>query len=376
MIQDRLEFEVAVVGAGPAGLLVARRLQQEGADVIVLDAHARVGDSWRERYGSLRLFSPRWASSPPDFPLPIGMRECPSAERMADHLEAYAERFALPVRLGTRVQRLSREEGRFVLDVQGLDGPGRLSADRVVVAAGAHRRPVRPPFASRLSQSVRQLHSLEYHDPEDLAPGPVLVVGAGNSGTDIALEAAAAGHPTVLAGRHPGQTPVRIDTVPGFVVGAAILGVLRHLTVATPFGRAAKRRQAGHGLPLIRNKVADLEAAGIRRTGRIVGVEDGLPVDADGGRVEASTIVWCTGSRGDLSFLDVDGALDDDAEPRHTRGIADAVPGLAFVGLDFQFSAASSTIQGMDRDARYVVRRLLATRTAAPARRLAPQPLT
>jgi putative flavoprotein involved in K+ transport len=295
---------------------------------------------------------------------------------MADHLEAYAERFALPVRLGTRVQRLAREEGRFVLDVQGLDGPERLSADRVVVAAGAHRRPVRPPFASRLSPSVRQLHSLEYHDPEDLAPGPVLVVGAGNSGTDIALEAAAAGHPTVLAGRHPGQTPVRIDTVPGFVVGAAILGALRHLTTATPFGRAAKRRQAGHGLPLIRNKVADLEAAGIRRIGRIVGVEDGLPVDADGGRVEASTIVWCTGSRGDLSFLDVDGALDDDAEPRHTRGIADAVPGLAFVGLDFQFSAASSTIQGMDRDARYVVRRLLAPRTAAPARRLAPQPLT
>jgi putative flavoprotein involved in K+ transport len=226
--------------------------------------------------------------------------------------------------------------------------------------------------------SVRQLHSLEYRRPADLAPGPVLVVGAGNSGTDIALEAAAAGHPTVLAGRHPGQTPVRIDTVPGFLVGGVILGLLRHLTVASPVGRAARRRQAGHGLPLIRNKLSDLDAAGVRRIGRIVGVEGGRPVDADGLRVDASTIVWCTGSRVELSWIDVDGALDDDAEPRQTRGVADLVPGLGFVGLDFQYSAASSTIQGMDRDARSVVRRLLETRDVAamPARRPAPQPLT
>lgn len=378
MPQDRVEVEVevAVVGAGPAGLVVARRLRQEGADVLVLDAHARVGDPWRERYASLRLFSPRWASSLPGSRLAIGMRDCPSADRMADHLEEYVERFALPVRLDTRVLRLAREAGRFVLDVDGPTGSGRVVADRVVVAAGAHRRPVRPPFASQVSSGVRQLHSLEYHGPQDLAPGPVLVVGAGNSGTDIALEAARAGHPTVLAGRHPGQTPVRIDSVPGFVVGAAILAVLRHLTVATPMGRAAKRRQAGHGLPLIRNKVADLEAAGIRRIGRIVRVEDGVPVDADGGPVDTSTIVWCTGSRSELAWIDVDGALDDEAEPRHTRGLADAVPGLAFIGLDFQFSAASSTIQGMDRDARYLVRRLRSTRTEAPLLRPEPQPLT
>ncbi|HEV7622575.1 MAG TPA: NAD(P)/FAD-dependent oxidoreductase [Amnibacterium sp.] len=375
---SRDQVDVAVVGAGPAGLCVARRLQERGLDVAVLEAHARPGDGWRERYASLRLFSPRWASSLPGYRLPIGMRACPSADRMADYLDEYAARFALPVRPSIRVLRLGREEGRFVLDLGTPDGPERVTADRVVVAAGAHRRPVRPPFASQISASVRQLHSLEYHRPADLAPGPVLVVGAGNSGTDIALEAAAAGHPTVLAGRHPGQAPVRIDTVPGFLVGGVILGLLRHLTVASPVGRAAKRRQAGHGLPLIRNKVADLDAAGVRRTGRIVGVEAGLPVGADGDRIDASTIVWCTGSRTELSWIDVDGALDEDAQPRQTRGIADAVPGLGFVGLDFQYSAASSTIQGMDRDARHVVRRLLEAPgvPAMPARRAAAQPLT
>ena len=374
---SRAHVDVAVVGAGAAGLVVARRLQERGLDVVAVEAHARPGDGWRERYTSLRLFSPRWASSLPGYPLPIAMRACPSAEGMADYLDEYAARFAVPLRLRTRVLRLAHEAGRFVLDLDTPDGPARLTADRVVVAAGAHRRPVRPPFASQLSASVRQLHSLEYRRPADLAPGPVLVVGAGNSGTDIALEAAAAGHPTVLAGRHPGQTPVRIDTVPGFLVGGVILGLLRHLTVATPVGRAAKRRQAGHGLPLIRNKLADLDAAGVQRVGRITGVEAGLPTAAGGVPVPASTIVWCTGSRVELSFLDIDGALDDDAEPRQTRGVADDVPGLGFVGLDFQYSAASSTIQGMDRDARSVVRRLLEQPVAAavPAQ-AAGQPLT
>jgi putative flavoprotein involved in K+ transport len=356
---SREHVDVAVIGAGPAGLVVTRRLQERGVDVVALDTHARPGDGWRERYASLRLFSPRWASSLPEHPLPIAMRACPSAERMADYLDDYATRFAVPLRLRTRVLRLAHEADRFVLDLETSDGPARMTADRVVVAAGAHRRPVRPPFAARVSASVHQLHSLEYRDPADLAAGPVLVVGAGNSGTDIALESAAAGHPTVLAGRHPGQAPVRIDTVPGFLVGGLILGLLRHLTVATPIGRAAKRRQAGHGLPLIRNTLADLERAGVERVGRITGVEDGIPVTAEGVAIEASTIVWCTGSRPELSWIDIDGALDDEAEPRHTRGVAEAVPGLGFVGLDFQYSAASSTIQGMDRDARFVVERLL-----------------
>jgi putative flavoprotein involved in K+ transport len=355
---------VAVIGAGAAGLIVARRLQELGIESVNLEEHARVGDSWRDRYDALRLFSPRWASSLPGYPIPVGMRVTPTRDRMADYLEEYATRFALPVRVGVHVDRLGHEDGRFVLDLDGPDGADRLTCDLVVVAAGAHRRPVRPSFATRIDPSIRQLHSLDYRRPADLAPGPVLVVGAGNSGTDIALDAAAAGHPTVLAGRHPGQTPVPIDSVRGFLVGAVILFLLRHLTVRTPIGRAAERRQRGHGLQLIRNKVADLDRAGVERVGRIESVRDGVPVTAEGGIPTPGTIVWCTGSRPDLSWIDLDGALDEEAEPRQTQGIADAVPGLGFVGLDFQYSAASSTIQGMDRDVRAVLRRLLRDRRA------------
>ncbi len=347
--------DVLVVGSGVAGLITGYRLRQRQVDFLILDAHERVGDVWRERYDSLRLFSYRHSASLPGLPAPIRMRDCPSRNQMADYLEEYARYFDLPVRTGTRVERISRDDSGFRVETVGPEGPVTVSASTVIVAAGAHRRPVRPPFADRLDRGIRQLHSLDYRSPDGFDPGPVLVIGAGNSGTDIALDAARAGHPTILAGRHPGQTPFPIDSLPGFLGGHVFLFALRHSTVRTRRGRAMRERMRGHGLMLIRNKLADLDAAGVRRVGRVVAVQDGLPV-LDGGEVlSPATVVWCTGSRPDLAWLDLDGALDENGEPVHTEGVADAVPGLGFVGLDFQFSAASGTIQGMDRDARAVL---------------------
>jgi putative flavoprotein involved in K+ transport len=350
--------QVAVIGAGVGGLAVSRELLDRGVEFVVLDDHERVGDSWRERYDSLRLFSYRRYASLPGHPIALGMRGCPTRDQMADYLEEYARHFRLPVQGSTRVVRV-RREGPFALDVESPAGPEVILADQVVVAAGAHRRPVRPAFAERLDPRIRQLHSMRYRGPADFAPGSVLVVGAGNSGTDIALDAARSGRVTELAGRHPGQTPFDLDTLAGFLGAHVFLFVLRHLTTRSGFGRAAKERQRGHGLMLIRNKLADLDRAGVRRVGRIGEVRDGLPVTADGEELHPGTIVWCTGSTPELSWLDIDGALDDVGRPVETEGLADAVPGLAFVGLEFQVSAASGTVQGMTRDARTVVRRLL-----------------
>lgn len=359
------EVEVAVIGGGVAGLAAGQRLRARGVEFVILDDHARVGDAWRERYDSLRLFSYRYYASLPGLPMPVGMRHCPTRDELADYLEGYARHFELPVRTSNRVVRVGRaEDGGFVVEAVSPTGRQAIRAARVIVAAGAHRRPVRPPFADLVDARVRQLHSIGYRSPGDFASGPVLVVGAGNSGTDIALDAARAGHVVVLAGRHPGQTPFPIDSVPGFIGGHAFLFVLRHLTVRSRAGRAARDRQRGHGLMLIRNKLADLDAAGVRRADRIAAVRNGLPVTGDGEELTPATIVWCTGSRPELSWLEVDGALDEDGEPIQTEGLADQVPGLAYLGLDFQYSAASSTIMGMSHDARTVVDGLLRTRVA------------
>ena len=353
-------IDTVVIGAGPAGLVAAYHLRRAGEPCVVLEASTRVGDSWRARYDGLRLFSlPRYASLP-GWRIPA--RGCPTRDEMADYLQAYAARFDLPVRTGERVQRVSRADGGFRVETDSAT----YTCARVVVAAGAHTRPVTPTLANDLDPTLVQLHSLEYRNRDQLAPGGVLVVGAANSGTDVALESAAAGHPTWLAGRHPGQVPVDIDAPLGRLATPVVMFVARHvLTLDTPMGRGVAERSRGHGVNLVRNKLADLDAAGVVRIGRITAVRDGRPVAEDGSAPDVATVVWCTGSVPDLAFLDLP-VFAPDGTPVHDRGVA-AEPGLYFLGLDFQYALASSTIQGLDRDARHVVRHLLRHRQAVPA---------
>lgn len=344
-------LDTAVIGAGAAGLHVGRLLVDRSVSVELFDEHARVGDSWRERYRSLRIFSPGRVSSLPGLPLDVGFFGYPSAQQMGDYLERYAERFAIPVRTSTTVVAMTKgEAGGFRLELANGD---IVRAQRVIVAAGAHRVPKLPRFAGELDPAITQVTSIEYRGPEQLAPGPVLVVGAGNSGTDIALEAAHSGHSVTIAGRHPGQVPVDVDNPVGNLMTGFFLRRLRQATVDTEKGRAMK--EARRGIMLIRNKLADLDRAGIVRVARIEGIVDGMPVTADGAVIEAATVVWATGSRPDFGWLRLEGVLDDDGEPMQDRGIARACPGLAFVGLDFQYSAASGALFGMGADAAYVV---------------------
>jgi putative flavoprotein involved in K+ transport len=341
-----------VIGAGHAGLAIGYYLRRAGEDFVILDGNDRVGDCWRERYDSLRLFSlPRYASLPG---LRIRTRDCPSRDEIADYLEQYAVHHELPARTGVRVTRLSRDEEGFLVETSA----GDWRADQVVVAAGMHSTPRRPSFADELDPSIRQLHSLEYRNPDQLADGTVLVVGAANSGTDIALEAVKT-HRTLLAGRHPGQVPVDIDSTVGHVFTPVVMFLFKYvLTRGTPMGRKAISNAEGNGLPLTRNKLDHLDAAGIERLGRIDGVRDGRPVTADGGVLdEVTTVVWCTGSDPDHSWIDLP-VFGDDGRPRHERGVSADVPGLFFLGLDFQYAIASASIQGVDRDARFLVKRL------------------
>ncbi|NUR97610.1 MAG: NAD(P)-binding domain-containing protein [Kribbellaceae bacterium] len=338
-----------VIGAGQAGLAAGYYLRD---DFVILDAHERVGDCWRERYDSLRLFSlPRYASLPG---LPIGTRGCPTRDEMGDYLERYAEHHELPVRTGVRVTRLSRDDDGFLVETTR----GDWRADQVVVAAGMHSKPRWPAFADQLDPAIKQLHSLDYRNPSDLNDGTVLVVGAANSGTDIALEAVKT-HKTILAGRHPGQVPVDIDSPVGHFFTPVVMFLFKYvLTRGTPMGRKAIANAVRNGLPLTRNKLEHLDAAGIQRIARITGVRDGKPVTADGDVLDdVRTVVWCTGSEPDHSWIDLP-VFDADGRPRHERGVAVDVPGLYFLGLDFQYAIASASIQGVDRDARFLIRYL------------------
>jgi len=354
-------LDTAVIGAGAAGLTVGKRLADRGERFELFDDHARIGDSWRERYHSLRLFTPRPFLSLPGLRIDIGRFAYPTGAQLADYLERYARHFRLPVRLSARIESLAREpDGRFRLALTGGD---EVLAEHVIVTCGAHRIPSVPAFAAQLDPSIRQLHSLEYVGPEQLADGPVLVVGAANSGTDIALEAARNGHAVTLAGRHPGHVPVDIDTPLGNLMSGIFIRRLRGVTIDTEQGRAIKAHGLEHGVMLVRNKPRDLERAGVVQVGRVARVEGGRAVTADGTVVDAATVVWCTGSLPDLRWIDIPGVVGADGRPIEHRGMASGCRGLAFVGMPMQYSIASPTLMGMDRDAGYVVDMLAAART-------------
>jgi len=362
-------FDTVVVGAGQAGLSAGFHLRQAGRSFVILDANDRIGDSWRTRYDSLQLFTPSWAVKLPGWRFPKKSAPYPSREQMADYLDAYARRFDLPVRTGVDVQRISRVGDRYVLSL----ADGRIEADHVIVASGADRNPRIPAFSRELDPAIVQMHSSDYRNPSQLREGGVLVVGAGNSGADISLDVVGS-HPTLLSGPDRGHVPVSIDTWVAQNVAFRIIRFvgLHVLTLRTRIGRKAKVKEASKGDMLVRVKPKQIVAAGIERVGKAVGVTNGMPTLEDGRIVDVANVIWCTGFRHDLSWIDLP-IFGEDGELQHERGVVTSEPGLYFVGLFFQYSAASSVIPGVPRDAKYVVERLLERdRTgAAPEARVA-----
>jgi putative flavoprotein involved in K+ transport len=347
-----------ILGGGQAGLVMGYHLRQAGEQFVILDAQPRIGDTWRNRWDSLRLFSFPKYSSLPGWSIPVS--SFPTHTEMADYLEAYARRFDLPVRSGVRALRLSRNGNGFRLETTH----GVLLCDRVVIATGGYGRPAVPSFATEVAPGIRQLHSSAYRNPSQLE-GSVLVVGAGNSGAEIALEAVRSGHQVWLSGRHPGQVPFRIETRKAkLLVPIVMFAFRRVLNLNTPLGRKVQREAIEHGTPLVRTKQSDLEAAGVQRVGRIAGVREGLPITEDDQALEPQTVVWCTGYRPDYSWIELPVA-DEDGHPITERGVSPET-GLYFIGVEFQYAAASSTIQGLEQDARYLMRAMAKQPTGQP----------
>lgn len=337
-------MQAVVIGAGQAGLATAYELKRRHLDVAVLERDERVGDQWRRRWDSLRLFTPARYDALPGSTFPAAPDSFPSKDQMADYLGDYARDNSLPVRTGVRVLSLKRTGGEYLIETSS----GPLEAEHVIVTTG-YNRPRVPSFAAEIDPAIRQLHAAEYRNPSQLA-GDVLVVGAGTSGVEIAIEAAQAGHRTTLAGRSTGAVP------PIFYAfgGKPFWFYANHVaSVRTPIGRRMKPFVLNHGAPLIRLKMGDATAAGVQRAGRIEGVRDGVPVFADGRRTGPETIVWCTGFKRDYSWIDMP-ILGRDGYPNHVGGVVDGQSGLYFVGLPFQTRLASGLVGGVGRDAQAV----------------------
>ena len=321
----RADVEVLVIGAGHAGLSVAWQLRRLGRALLLVDANPRVGDAWRMRWDSLVLFTPRELNALPGLRFPRGPTPFPGKDEVAEYQERYAAEMKLPLRLGARVRTLRHRDGCFAAEVDG----DRITSRAVVVATGAFQAPRVPPFAGALDDTVVQLHSSAYRNPALLPEGPVVVVGAANSGAEIAVEVAARRPTTLATGTPLRRAPARffdprwwrIAYLRGLIIGD------RDLPKFVPW-------------PLRRSSFTkvDLSRAanehGLRFAARAVSAARNTICFADGTAVTARAVIWATGFAVDHSWIDAprrDGII---AISRHRRG---SLPGLWFVHSRFLF---------------------------------------
>ncbi|MFJ6992667.1 flavin-containing monooxygenase [Streptomyces sp. NPDC003090] len=348
-------IDVAVIGGGQSGLAAARALLRRGLRPAVLEASGRTAGSWPRYYDSLRLFSPARYSSLPGMPFPGSDPDRhPRRDEVVAYLTAYAAHLGADIRTGCRVGAVRRPRRGGGFEVE-LEGGGRLAARAVVAASGTFGRPHRPalPGLERFTGQVS--HAAGYRCPAPFAGRRVVVVGAGNSAVQIAVELAATARVTLAT-----RAPVRF-------AAQRVLGRDLHVWLArtgldaAPLGRLLTRRPPAHpviddgryraalaaGRPDRRPLFTDADGAGI--------------VWPDGEREAVDVILLATGYRPDLPYLaPLRGALDGDGNPRHREGVAVAVPGLAFVGLEWQRGLASNSLRGVGRDAERIARHLAA----------------
>ena len=346
-------FDVIVIGGGQAGLSVGYYLAKRGLRFVILDANGRVGDAWRKRWDSLKLFTPARFDALDGMPFPLPGDAFPSHDQMADYLEAYAAHFQLPVQNGVRVSSLTKQNGRYLVKAGALE----FEAEQVIIAMGGYQAPRLPELSKQLDPNIRQLHSAEYQRSAQLREGAVLIVGAGNSGAEIGFDLAKQQRRVWVSGRDTGRVPFRVTSFLGrWLLARLLFRVLFHriLTIATPMGRKARPKMLHSAVPLIRTQTQDLLAAGVQRCARVSAVRDGQPVLEDGSVLNVTNVIWCTGYSAGFSWIDLP-IFDEQGDPTHVAGVVESQPGLYFVGLPFLYAMSSSMIHGVGRDAQRIV---------------------
>lgn len=344
---------VVVIGAGQAGLAAGYFLAQASVPFLILEAAEQLGASWRSRWDSLTLFTPARYSGLPGLPFPGDPWRFPVKDEAADYLEAYAEKFQLPIRRGAPVTTLSRSGDEYRIETPGKT----YYAEAVIVSTGGFQRPHLPPFAANLAPDVLQVHSSAYRNPSDIPEGTVLVVGGGNSGVQLAEELSAARGTVHLS------IGSRLGSLPRRILGRDVfwwldhLGVLRFPVARLPRWLADdKDTLVGQSIRgLLREHEVVLQP-------RVVAAEDRTLSFADGACLDVDAVVWATGYRPDYPWLKA--PVLNGGAPAHRRGVT-ACPGLYFVGLVRQHSAGSQLIGWVRHDARFVVSRIVRSRASA-----------
>jgi putative flavoprotein involved in K+ transport len=358
---DAKRHDVIVVGGGQAGLAIGYFLAQQGRDFTILDAAAEPAAGWRERWDSLKLFTPARYNALPGLAFPGDPDRYPGREDVVAYLTDYARHFDLPVELGRRVRAIRKADGGYLVELDGR----AYAADQVVVATGPFQIPFVPAIAERLDGEVVQLHSTAYRSPDAIPEGRVLVVGGGNTGFQIAEELSASREVHLAIGSRQMPLPQRIlgrdlfwylDTT----------GLIRK-TTASRIGR----RMAGRDTLIGSTPRALRRRHGVQLHGRATDAA-GSTVSFDGAtKLDVEAVIWATGFRVDHSWVDVP-VFDDEDRLVHRRGVT-ASPGLYFLGLSWQHTRGSALLGWVKDDAEHIANQIETFSATVPAEPRAPE---
>jgi putative flavoprotein involved in K+ transport len=416
--------QTVVVGASQAGLATSYFLQRLGVAHVVLE-RGRIGESWRsQRWDSFVLNTPNALNglpgAPYEGPLPDGFWH---RDELVRSFERYARRFDLPIRAGVEVEAVAgRRGGGFVVHARTGTATEEIRAQTVGIASGMMRTPKRPPFAAGLREHIAQLDAASYRNPGALPSGPVLVVGSGQSGCQIAEELQAAGRTVYLSTSRVGRIPRRYRgrDVDAWLWESGFFDVRRSELADPSLVFATQPQVSGVGRHGHTLSLQQLASDGVRLLGRVIGIDGtGLILDdrlrdhigfadrasaeikrtiddyiaqngiaaappeddpadrpwadladvtapsrLDLARAWIGTVIWCTGFGADFSWLRLP-VLDERGRPVHERGVS-PVPGLYFVGLPWLYKRKSGIICGVEEDAAHIAR-LIAARPALAA---------
>ena len=348
---DGEPLDVLVIGAGQAGLAMGWYLSRLGMRFRIVDAGSEVGQTWRKRWDSLKLFTAAQYDNLPGMTFPAPHDTYPGKDDVADFLQAYAAKFELPVALNVNVTRLRRTT---LYEIDTDRGP--IRAHNVVVATGPFHTPFVPPLARELDGGLFQIHSIDYRRPGSIPPGRVLVVGAANTGCQIALELS----PTHQVEISVGQ---RLPAIPQRPLGRDVwwwmtrLGLTR-VTRNSRLGRRLSKRDViiGGGLP-------ELERNGVVVRPRVSAAKSRSVAFVDGTSAEYDAILWATGFRTDHSWIEIPSVKDTEGRVQHDRGVTSA-PGLYVLGLTWQHTRTSALLGWVMRDAEFLANHIHARFTA------------
>ncbi|TYA10230.1 NADPH-dependent L-lysine N(6)-monooxygenase [Paenibacillus faecis] len=343
------ELDVLVIGAGQAGLAMGYYLKKSELSFEILGMEKRIGDTWRNRYDSLILFTPRWYSALPGVSLAGDPQGLASKDEMADYLEKYAEHFELPVKLETQVLSVEKDNEFYI--VKTNKGPYKVL--NLVIATGPFSKPHIPQMADGLSPEIFQIHTSSYRNVGQLHPGNVLVVGAGNSGAQIAVELAGDREVHLSAGHPLHFFPLRL-------AGKNIFWWFRMLGILD----REKGSRLGDFLSRQKDPIfgTELKRAigmnGVRIRPRTISIDSNTVTFMDSTQLRVDNIIWATGFVPDYGWLHIPGVLDGHGRPVHHRGIS-PVKGLYYLGLPWLTSRKSALIGGVGDDAEMIYNKLI-----------------